>query len=112
MGMPGERERAPRPMTPDRRAFGGAKVARISGKFKGSEGDSHALEQGSGDENDPLPQETSDEAGEGASGPLGPGGTLRNYSWSCRFSDSTSSDSAVSLATSASILRTACSTVV
>src|SRR6185295_9031238 len=34
------------------------------------------------------------------------------YSCNCRFSDSTSSDSAVSRATRASILRTACSTVV
>src|SRR5207245_10373053 len=34
------------------------------------------------------------------------------YSCNCRFSDSTSSDSAMSLATSASILRTACNTVV
>src|SRR3984957_315864 len=34
------------------------------------------------------------------------------HSCNCRFSDSTSSDSATSLATRASILRTACSTVV
>src|ERR1700757_1207899 len=34
------------------------------------------------------------------------------YSCNCRFRDSTSSDSALSLATSASILRTACNTVV
>ena len=34
------------------------------------------------------------------------------YSCNCRFSDSTSSESALSRATSASILRTACSTVV
>src|ERR1044072_634870 len=34
------------------------------------------------------------------------------YSCNCRFRDSTSSDSAISRATSASILRTACSTVV
>ena len=35
-----------------------------------------------------------------------------SYSCNCRFSDSTSSESAMSFATSASILRTACSTVV
>src|ERR1700752_730367 len=39
-------------------------------------------------------------------------GSRAGYSCNCRLSDSTSSDSAVSLATSASILRTACSTVV
>src|SRR5262249_34993684 len=37
---------------------------------------------------------------------------LRQHSCNCRFSDSTSSESALSRATSASILRTACSTVV
>ena len=36
----------------------------------------------------------------------------RRQSWSCRLSDSISSASAVSLPTSVSILRTACSTVV
>ena len=39
-------------------------------------------------------------------------GRRKPYSCNWRFSDSTSSDSAVSLATSASILRTAWSTVV
>src|ERR1700740_3090495 len=39
-------------------------------------------------------------------------GSRAGYSCNCRLRDSTSSDSAVSLATSASILRTACNTVV
>jgi hypothetical protein len=47
-----------------------------------------------------------------ARGRVGEGVEVGVYSCNCRFSDSTSSDSAVSLATKASILRTACSTVV
>jgi len=63
------------------------------------------------DKNDPLPPFSE---GGGGKGPRsGKTADMRSaYSCSWRFSDSTSSDSAVSLATSASILRTACSTVV
>jgi hypothetical protein len=53
-------------MAPDRRAFGGVKVARMGGKFKGSEADSHVLEHGWADKMSPLPKRASDEAGEGA----------------------------------------------
>ena len=45
--------------------------------------------------------------------PRGEGRILQGYSLcSCRFKDSTSSESETSLVTSASILRTACKTVV
>jgi hypothetical protein len=97
---------------PDRKAFGGAKVARIGGKFKGSEGDSHALEQAREMKMTPSHKRPRMRQGREQVARLGREEGLRLYSWSWRLSDSTSSDSAVSLETSASILRTACSTVV
>jgi hypothetical protein len=57
-------------MAPDRRAFGGAKVARISAKFKGSRRDSHALEHGLVGKMTPSPEDPQRGRG-GSKVPLG-----------------------------------------
>ena len=125
LGMPGELSAAAdgTRLACTFRLSGDRKVARMGPKCKGSLADFQRFAVVSRPENRRwrlleqtdfpgsfhMAVKTLPGAGEGTSGVSA---EAAGYSCNCRFSDSTSSDSAVSLATSASILRTACKTVV